>query len=296
MSPIQRISGQPLNNGHDTGTERQHPDPSADRSPGYTNGGRNGTSVAGHDASSRHDRVDSEDRIAQALLDSLAQGNSCAFWELWGLYRTHLYQICLSHMVGVREDAEDALSRSMLRALDKLTHIGPQIENVRAWLSRLTVNLCVDMHRERRRRARRLELIDDVLPNLGESSSGSADSPEDAFLNREAYTCVCHAVNNLPNRLREPFALRFFQEMAYVDIAERLMLSNENVRKRIQQARDILKQRLDDDGVAELRGDRVDSRPLQCRRRVALPAPARASAKRVAITTCSQTEPHERLS
>jgi RNA polymerase sigma-70 factor (ECF subfamily) len=154
-------------------------------------------------------------------------------------------------MFGVREDAEDALSRAMLRALDKLPHIGPQIENIRAWLSRLTVNLCADMHRERKRRARRLEQIDDVLPNCGESRVADADSPEDVFLSREAYDGMCDAVNNLPGRLREPFALRFFQEMAYGDIAERLMLSNENVRKRIQQARDILKQRLNVTAVAD---------------------------------------------
>jgi RNA polymerase sigma-70 factor (ECF subfamily) len=202
-----------------------------------------------------HDRASTVDRAAHTLLDSLAQGNSRAFWELWGLYKAHLYQICLSHMVGVREDAEDALSRSMLRALDKLPHIGPQIENIRAWLSRLTVNLCTDMHRERKRSARRLEQIDDAPPNFGDSRPADADSPEDVFLNREAYASMCHAVNDLPDRLREPFALRFFQEMAYVDIAAQLMLSNENVRKRIQQARDILKQRLNVTAVTERRSD-----------------------------------------
>jgi hypothetical protein len=42
-------------------------------------------------------------------------------------------------MDGVREDAEDALSRSMLRALEKLPRVCGRIENVRAWLSRLTI-------------------------------------------------------------------------------------------------------------------------------------------------------------
>jgi RNA polymerase sigma factor (sigma-70 family) len=197
-----------------------------------------------HDTLSRHDKAFDEDNTAHALLDSLAQGNSRAFWDLWSLYRGYLYHICLSHMDGVREDAEDALSRSMLRAIDKLPHIGPRIENIRAWLGRLTVNLCADMHRERKRRARRVEPLDDVLPNLGESLPADADSPEEVILHREAYAGMCDAVNELPDRLREPFAMRFFQEMAYVDIAERLMLSNENVRKRIQQARDVLKSRV----------------------------------------------------
>jgi RNA polymerase sigma factor (sigma-70 family) len=225
-------------------------DPSCFGAPSATKGSVAVTSRLGRDISPGPDIAADRD-TAHWLLDSLAQGNSPAFWELWALYKAHLYKICLSQMFGVREDAEDALSRAMLRALDKLPHIGPQIENVRAWLSRLTVNLCADMHRERKRRERQLEQIDDVLPNCRDSRPADADSPEDAFLSREAYDCMCDAVNDLPDRLREPFALRFFQEMAYVDIAERLTLSNENVRKRIQQARDILKQRLNVTAVAD---------------------------------------------
>jgi RNA polymerase sigma-70 factor (ECF subfamily) len=147
-------------------------------------------------------------------------------------------------MDGVREDAEDALSRSMLRALDKLPRMSGRIQNIRAWLSRLTVNLCVDIHREQRRDARRLENIDDVLPAAVDVLQAKADSPEKVFLNREAIAYVCDVINELPPRLREPFALRFFQEMPYNDIAERLILTTDTARKRIQQARDILRQRL----------------------------------------------------
>jgi RNA polymerase sigma factor (sigma-70 family) len=200
--------------------------------------------LAGADRSTPRGRAALEDGAARALLDSLGQGDTHAFWELWSIYRAHLYHICLSHMDGVREDAEDALSRAMLRANDKLPHIGTHIENIRAWLTRLTVNLCADMHRERKRRTRRLEHIEDVLASLDDAPLVEADSPEDALLSREAYVCMCEAVNDLPDRLREPFALRFFHEMAYIEIAQRLILTNENVRKRIQQARDILKQRL----------------------------------------------------
>ena len=184
------------------------------------------------------------ERDVQRLLDALAAGNLAAFWTLWDLYKGHLYHVCLWQMDGVREDAEDALSRSMLRALDKLPRMCGRIQNVGAWLSRLTVNLCVDMHREQKRDARRLENIDDVLPAAGEVLQAGADSPEKVFLNREAIAYVCGVINDLPPRLREPFALRFFQEMAYGDIAARLILTTDNVRKRIQQARDILRQRL----------------------------------------------------
>ena len=91
---------------------------------------------------------------------------------------------------------------------------------------------------------RRLESLEDTWRGAGKLVSAAADSPEEAYLNREIFAYLCHAVNDLPARLREPFVLRFFQEMAYRDIAECLILSTENVRKRIQQARDILRERL----------------------------------------------------
>jgi len=184
------------------------------------------------------------EKEARQLLRSLADGNISAFWTIWNAYKVHLYHLCLWQMDGVREDAEDALSRCMLRAFEKLPRMSGQIENIEGWLSRLTVNLCVDIHREHKREARRVENIDDVLPEAGHVLRSGADSPEEACLSREAVDSVCDVVNDLPLRLREPFALRFFQEMAYADIAERLILSTDNVRKRIQQAREILKQRL----------------------------------------------------
>src|SRR5262245_21182758 len=96
------------------------------------------------------DAILDEERTRQ-LLCRVAEGNTLAFWMLWDLHKGHLYHLCMWQMGGVQEDAEDALSRAMLRALEKLPHNACKIGNFRAWLSRLTLNLCVDMHRERRR-------------------------------------------------------------------------------------------------------------------------------------------------
>src|SRR4029434_5978411 len=81
------------------------------------------------------------DEEVRRLLRSLSDGNMSAFWTLWDAYKVHLYHVWLCQMDGVREDAEDALSRSMLRALEKLPRVSGQIENIEGWLSRLTVNL-----------------------------------------------------------------------------------------------------------------------------------------------------------
>lgn len=185
-----------------------------------------------------------KDEQARQLSRSFADGNVDAFWRLWDLHNRHLYHLCLWQMGGVREDAEEALSRAMLKAFSKLPSNSYRIQNLRAWLSKLTVNLCVDLHRERTRRLRRLESIEDILFGAPSLLLAGAKSPEEAFLSREVFAHLCHAVNNLPSRLREPFVLRFLHEMTYPDIAEHLLLTRENVRKRIQQARVILREQL----------------------------------------------------
>jgi RNA polymerase sigma-70 factor (ECF subfamily) len=188
-----------------------------------------------HDSTSDDDGARLE-RHVQRLLDALAAGNHAAFWPLWDLYKGHLYHVCLWQMDGVREDAEDALSRSMLRALDKLPRMCGRIQNVGAWLSRLTVNLCVDMHREQKRDARRLENIDDVLPAAGEVLQADADSPETVFLHREAIDYVCDVINDC-RRASASVRAAFLPGDGVLRHRRALILTTENVRKRIQQAR-----------------------------------------------------------
>jgi RNA polymerase sigma-70 factor (ECF subfamily) len=183
-------------------------------------------------------------RDQSTVLEFLSKGHPSAFWHVWEAHRDYLYTICLRQMGGVREDAEDALSRAMLRAYDKLPRHAADIGNLKGWLTRLVHNLCIDIHRERRRAIAGWVEIDEMSAADEIRMSRRCRSPEDLFMVREVYSHVLDTVAALPERLREPFTLRFFDEMAYPDIAKRLTLTQENVRKRIQIARSIIEERL----------------------------------------------------
>ncbi|MGB7274876.1 MAG: sigma factor, partial [Geitlerinemataceae cyanobacterium] len=58
---------------------------------------------------------------------------------------------CIKWMGGNITDAEDALSRAMLKAWEKIQTSVEKIRNFKAWLTSLTRNLCMDIHRERSR-------------------------------------------------------------------------------------------------------------------------------------------------
>jgi len=180
----------------------------------------------------------------QLLLKHLSQGDDTAFWTIWGRYQNYLYSRCLTWMGGNHTDADEALSRATLKAWRKLPKYALTITNSKAWLTRLTHNLCVDIHREHKRGARGIECIEDMPEAVHESGTASPNSPESALLRREMELYIRRAVEELSPQLREPFILRFYREMPYSDIAEQLALSNANVRKRIQQAREILQKRL----------------------------------------------------
>ncbi|MCC3424185.1 MAG: RNA polymerase sigma factor [Microcoleus sp. PH2017_01_SCD_O_A] len=167
-----------------------------------------------------------------------------AFWQLWEQNRDYLYRCCVKWMGGNPTDAEEVLSRAMLKAWDKLPNHAEKITNLRAWLIRLTHNLCIDIHRERRRKAMQMEDIEELAATGNSAVISGLDSPEEALLHHELGHYIRRAIDTLPSRLRNPFILRYCHQIAYQDIAQKLALSLNNVYKRIQQAREILQKRL----------------------------------------------------
>lgn len=179
------------------------------------------------------------------LLDKLAQGDRDAFWELWALYRNYLYQRCRVWMGGNSLDGEEALSLAMLKAWEKLPNYAAQITNVKAWLTRLTHNLCMDLHRQRNRNVRGFENIEELTTASEQDILASSSySPESDLLRSELSKIIHQRVNALSPRLRDPFILRFYKNLSYQEIAQKLQISRDNVYKRIQEAREFLQKQL----------------------------------------------------
>jgi RNA polymerase sigma-70 factor (ECF subfamily) len=183
------------------------------------------------------------DEEAPLLLSYLAQGDADAFWKLWEGYQDYLYRLCLRQMEGSREDAEDALSKAMIRARQCLPVYAGEIIDLKAWLTRLILNLCVDIHRHRNRLTRGVVSLDDIGLADEWNVAQVFESPEQAYLYKEMHLYLLQAIDDLPQLLRKTSILYFIQERSYKDIADDLTLSIENTRKRIQQARAILREK-----------------------------------------------------
>jgi RNA polymerase sigma-70 factor (ECF subfamily) len=119
-----------------------------------------------------------------------------------------------------------------------------EIDNFKSWLSTLTHNLCVDIHRERSRGANRVEDIEGYASSEEQGLVSFEDTPESAMETGEKRIVIRRAIDNLPTRLRETFILHFYRELSYQEIAQQQDISYQNVCKRISQARKILREEL----------------------------------------------------
>ena len=182
---------------------------------------------------------------ADADLQKLVEGDADAFWRLWKQHEQHLYRICLSQFYGVHEEAEDALSILIIKLVDLLPRHAEQIRNLRAWLTRITYNLCIDIRREIKR-SRTFASLDDLTAVEDAVLCSAAETPEDTALRVEGQQVMYSAIESLSANLRTPFLLHHVYGWPYQEIAVRLAISPENARKRSQLGRAALQQMLED--------------------------------------------------
>ncbi|MEO7963067.1 MAG: sigma-70 family RNA polymerase sigma factor [Gemmatimonadaceae bacterium] len=140
----------------------------------------------------------------------------------------------------VRDDAEDLVSDTMLRALERWEQyrLGT---NIRAWLFTILYHLFVS--RKRRVDAREVVAPDDLEHSAAFEPVGDTD-PErsyyDSFIDEE----IVAAIDALPNEYRSAVLLSDVQGMRYAEIASVLGVPEGTVKSRLFRGRRILQKKL----------------------------------------------------
>ena len=145
-------------------------------------------------------------------------------------------------MGGNHFDAEEAISLAALKAWTKLPKYASSITNLKGWLTRFTHNLCVDLHRQRQRHAISTDEIEETQHKLPEICDSSVSNPETLLLKKELNIYLRYCIEQLPPRLRHPLILRYYHEMSCAEIGQILSITQNAVSKRLQEARDVLKE------------------------------------------------------
>ncbi|MDB9309363.1 RNA polymerase sigma factor [Aphanizomenon sp. CS-733/32] len=162
------------------------------------------------------------------------------FWQLWQSHQGYLYNCCLKWLNGNYHDAEDVVNHAMLKAWNQWIQSTNDIRHPKSWLAQITYNCCIDFRRKRQRESAKIDNIDDVQLADHPALTSNLSLPESQLLNVEMAAYLKYKIASLPDRLRYPLILHCCQNKSYGDIAKQLTISEKNVRKCIQEARQIL--------------------------------------------------------
>ncbi|MBR2581889.1 MAG: RNA polymerase sigma factor [Oscillospiraceae bacterium] len=150
------------------------------------------------------------------------------------------------HICGAREDAEECVNDTYLRAWNRMPSERPSA--LGAFLGRITRNLALDCIKARNTIKRGGGQTALVLDELEECIPGGT-SPERALEEKELESSIGRFVAALPKMERTVFVLRYFYLAPIDEIAQRLSFSSGKVKSMLFRSRKKLRERLEKEGL-----------------------------------------------
>jgi RNA polymerase sigma factor (sigma-70 family) len=180
---------------------------------------------------------DQERRWIRATLD----GDHAAFDSLVERHWRKIASV-VGRFLSDPNDVEDTVQETFVRAYEHLRRFRGEA-SVRTWLIRIAINLCKARRSEFWRR--RVSLIDDHAA-LGPEPAGAQALAEASLLQAEWERALGDALKQLPDKLRAPILLHFFEGLTGAEIAAVLGWKQSTVWTRIYAGCRQLRQNLSD--------------------------------------------------
>ena len=196
------------------------------------------TSPFPSDASGRElTREDARAARLERRAKRAGQSNDNPLERVWFEEQAYFRRLCLRWTSGNTHDADDVMGQVCVKVLEAAGERALAVRNPRAWIARVMHNLCVDSGRASERSR--------VLAETALTVSNSSPAPDLDVSRAELVDALTDAVRRLPAHLREVVILRLVEEQSYEDICGVLDISIPNARKRLQQARALLRPNLE---------------------------------------------------
>lgn len=166
--------------------------------------------------------------------------NQLAYAELMERYRDSIYHTMFK-MVHNHDDAEDLTIEAFGKAFRKLHTYTPNYA-FSTWLFKIATNNGIDFLRKKRLK---LLSIDDPLEKDGEQDfsnnlKSSSLDPEERYIRQQRKLIMRDLLSKLSEKYRVMIELRFFDELSYQEIAERLNLPIGTVKAQLFRAKELL--------------------------------------------------------
>jgi RNA polymerase sigma-70 factor (ECF subfamily) len=183
--------------------------------------------------------VDESDLVAHAR-----EGDTVAFGELVRRYEGKIFRLA-QHITQNREDAEDVLQETFLKAYE---HLDQFLSNSKfyTWIVRIAVNQA--LMKLRRRKADRSVSLDETIDtgedNIVREIAAWGEDPEERFSREELGELLDSAIKGLEPPYRSVFVLRDIEDLSTEETADALGLSIPAVKSRLLRARLQLREKL----------------------------------------------------
>ncbi len=174
------------------------------------------------------------------LIARTLAGDRDAYGDLVGRYLDTSYAVAYG-LTGCRSDSDDLVQEAFLGAFQGLGRLQSPTK-FGAWLTGILRRLDANRRRTARRRREVMRDYSDHRPSVSD-----VDGPVD-----EHDEELWRSIHGLPDELRVPLVLFYFEGESTAAVAERLNLEPATARKRVQLARDRLRERLHTDPRAPL--------------------------------------------
>ena len=158
------------------------------------------------------------DRLDENVVQACRQGDMAAYALLVKRHYRHVFAVCLG-VLGNVHDAEDVAQEAMLKGMLKIQKLNKD-ERFESWILQIAKNLCIDFLRRRKR----------VMPLAGEQPMQAGQTTKE---NHD----LEHAIRRLPQELRLPLTMYYFDGKNAKTIAAKLNISHSGACQKIRTAR-----------------------------------------------------------
>ena len=179
------------------------------------------------------DRLVMEDDLLRRLIRDAKSGDAASFERLVVLHERWVLRIAQRLLLN-REAARDASQEVFLRLFRKIG-VFDERQDFRAWLYRVTANICFDLLRRAKG-----ELPVDIVPE----TASAHDTPERAAATHQQSELILAALQTLSPREREVIVLRDLEGYSSAEVASLLGSSETTVRSQISTGRVKLRRQL----------------------------------------------------
>jgi RNA polymerase sigma factor (sigma-70 family) len=172
-----------------------------------------------------------------------------AYEELMSRYRESIFFLIL-RMVNNDDDAEDLMMVTFAKAFHRLHQYTPQFA-FSTWLFKIATNNCIDFLRKKRIKA--MSIDQGIATDEGdymEFNIRDTDglNPEEEMQKQQRMILLRGVVEKLKPRYRRLIEMRYYQELAYEEIATELDLPLGTVKAQLFRAKAFLNQLLKNTG------------------------------------------------